>query len=184
MTQIDIFDSCESDIYTSYGNRLFHCSVIGANQVRNLASGAMSRPIWVQVLFEFLCFYVALTSEYGLCESSVGRKDRVVDKFAGMLLPAAVDYVFEDNDHDGNEKFKADFAKMLAARQAEYAKFQRVLPLDGDDKLKRTALGAFCAKVSETASEPNDAACMMAVHSHIHDSLKVLGMDTFAALAG
>ena len=104
---IDIFgEDSIGDIYQKYANRIFKCSAIGANALRKINDGEMSRAVWVTILFEHIYFYMAVTAEMGLHESDDARQERILSKLAQLLIPYAADYVFDDVRRDGNEGMK------------------------------------------------------------------------------
>jgi hypothetical protein len=182
---IDIFgEDATGDIYQKYANRVFKCSAIGANALRKINDGEMSRSVWVTILFEHIYFYMAVTSEMGLYESDDERRERVLSKLAKLLISYASDYVFDDVRRDGNEGRKNQLLQQCVIRVKEYSECKRIVPLEGQDRLASTALGSLCSRVSDLAGQPDEAAHVMTVHSHIQDSLDILGMDLFAAMAG
>jgi hypothetical protein len=185
MAKIDIIGAdAPDDVFKKYSNAVFNVSAIGANTVRRLQDKKMSGETWVAILFEFIFFYVALTSELGLYDSPEERRERIVSRLSEYLIPPAVDYVLEDLKGNGNRVAKEHFLEECAARVEQYARFPHAMPIEGEDRLERTALGAFGHRVAELAGEPGDPAHVMTVHMHVQDSIDVLNIDIFAALAG
>jgi hypothetical protein len=182
---IDIFgEDAKGDIYQKYANRIFKCSAIGANALRKINDGEMSRAVWVTILFEHVYFYMAVTSEMGLYESDEARRERILSKLAQLLIPYAADYVFDDVRKDGNEGMKNQLLQQCVVRMKEYSRCKRIVPIEGEDRLGSTGLGSLCSRVSDLAGQKDEAAHVMTVHSHIQDSLEILGIDMFAAMAG
>ena len=183
MAGTDIFpDGHPEDLYKRYANRIFNCSAIGANAIRKARGGAVPDDTWVSILFEFVFFYAALTATTGLVESDNERRERVIAKLSRLVIPHAVDYLLEDTDEDGNEKTKDQLLEEGTKRSKDYEKCEQFLP-DVGEAPKSTALDAFCHRVAKLAGEPGDAAIMVTCHAHIRDSLDLLDMDLFAAMA-
>lgn len=180
MAGVDIFPDEESgNIYKRYSNRIFNCSAIGANAIRKINADGLSSDAWVSILFEFLFFYVALTAETGLIESDIERRERVITKLSQLVIPAAVEYLLDDS----NDKTRNHLLGECAGRLQEYAKYDQFLPFDGEERHRHSALGAFCHRVAELAGHPGDSAHVMTCHAHVQDSLELLNLDLFAAMA-
>ena len=184
MTRIDIFgEGLSGTIYSKYANRVVNVALVGANQVRRHMGEDFKKETWMQVLFEFVYFYVALTRDHGLAESDDARRERVGEKLSNLMIPALVDYLLEDVRRDDNESFKTYYLAELAQRMQRYEKCKEVLPSEGGTKLEWTALGIFCRGIADQVGRTDDTAVIMLCHSHIMDSLEVLGLDVFAAMS-
>ena len=83
MARVDIFNEEPSgDFYKKYCNRVVNVALVGANQVRRHMGEDFKKKTWMQTLFEFVYFYIALTRDHGLAESDSTRRERVGDKLS------------------------------------------------------------------------------------------------------
>jgi hypothetical protein len=183
MARIDIFGDHNLNLYQKYTNAVVNVALVGANQVRLHTGGDLKKETWMKVMWEFVYFYVALTRDHGLAESDATRREQVGDKLTSLLVPALVDYLFEDIHGDENESFKTYYLAELAQRMQRYEKCRAVLPGDGDVKPEWTALGVFGRGVADLVGREEDTAVMMLCHSHVMDSIRVLNLDIFAAMS-
>jgi len=184
MARVNIFDEgLSSDFYMKFSNRMVNIALVGANQVRRHMGEDFKKETWMQTLFEFVYFYIALTRDHGLAESDSARRERVGDKLSNLLIPALVDYLFEDVRRDENESFKTYYLAELMQRLQRYEKCKATLPGDDGVKLDWTALGIFCRGIADQVGRKDDTAVIMLCHSHVMDSIEVLNLDVFAAMA-
>jgi len=158
-------------------NRIFTCSVIGANELKRVSESDIARPAWLSIVFEYAFFYVALAKRHTWADLPAETQESRAKNLSEVLLTAVVDYVFEDAGTvtcaARVEQFKAE----LEARMEEYGKFDLFAGETESDKPEGTALWAFCTKVSALAGSPGDLACTMAAHAHIYDSMKYVGRE-------
>ena len=159
-------------------SRIFQCSIIGANELRRATGKAIPRSIWLSIVFEHLFFYVTLAGRHTWAHLPVKKQESMTAKMAGILLPAVVDYVFEDGSEEENVARVDHFKGELAARMREYGKFKFIICESESEESKGTALWAFCNKVSALAGCPDDLVGIMTAHAHIYDSMMAIGMDT------
>ena len=184
MARVDIFNEEPSgDFYKKYCNRVVNVALVGANQVRRHMGEDFKKETWMQTLFEFVYFYIALTRDHGLAESDSTRRERVGDKLSNLMIPALVDYLLEDIRRDENESFKTYYLAELTQRLQRYEKCKEVLPSEGGTKLEWTSLGIFCRGVAELVNRPDDTAVIMLCHAHAMDSVQVFNLDVFAAMS-
>ena len=184
MARVDIFnEELPGDIYKKYSNRVVNIALVGANQVRRHMGEDFKKETWMQVLWEFVYFYIALTRDHGLADSDDARRERVGDKLSNLMIPALVDYLLEDVRRDKNESFKTYYLAEFTQRMQRYEKCKEVLPSEGGTKLEWTALGVFCRGIADQVGRKDDTAVIMLSHSHIMDSIEVLNLDVFAAMS-
>jgi len=185
MPAFDLFEGgFTHDPFQKYANRIFNCSIVGANQIRKLAITGMPHNTWIRVLFEYMFYYFVVTRDIGLHGESEERRKRVIEGLIEVLLPAALEFVFHDRTETKKIERRERAEKALRDRLAEYSRFDRVLPAAGIAKLSQTSLGIFCTNVSKVAGEPNDPTHMSTARTHIQDSINILNMDIFAAMVG
>lgn len=183
MPAFDIFeDNFTHNPFQKYSNRLFNCSVVGANQIRRLAISEMPHTTWIRILFEHIFFYIVITEEIGLFGESDERKERLIEGLIEVVVPAALNFIFHDTLEAKRVDRSVKAEVILRKRLAEYEQMSRVLPAKGIAKLSQTSLGAFCVNVSKIAGEPNDPTHMSITRTHIHDSIEILNMDIFTAM--
>jgi hypothetical protein len=179
MGTLNIFgdDAGSMDAVQRYANRVFNCSVVGANEFKRLTDDGLTTDIWLSIVFEFLFFYVAVTANRASAEEGKQVTTELVDK----LIPQVVDYVFEDVRQDQNAAMKKSYMNEVAARIDEYNRFDRVMPLAESDQPEGSALWSLCIRISALAGRPGDISFTLAAHSHMFDSLLILDSDPFLA---
>lgn len=158
-------------------NRIFKCSVVGANALRSAADKPVSRPAWLSIAFEFIFFYLTLAERRSWAHLPTEELEMLSSQAGDVLLTAVVDFVFEDADGADNaarvERFKDDLSK----RKAEYGKYTLMVNDSEADKPEGTALWAFCSKVAALAGNPKDVGLLMTAHAHIYDSMFAVGVQ-------
>lgn len=158
-------------------NRIFQCSIIGANELRRATGKPIPRSLWLSIVFEHLFFYLTLANRITWAHTPKEERESMTARTANILLTAVVDYVFENGSEDENAARVDHFKTELAARMKEYCKFKLVIRESESEESKGTALWAFCKKVSALAGSPNDLVGMMTAHAHIHDSMMAIGIE-------
>jgi hypothetical protein len=179
MGHIDIFNhEYGIDPLKPYASRVFNCSVVGANEIVRLMDHNVPRDVWLGIVFEFMYFYLALTDGQVLKDVAGERKEEVTNGLVDLLIPRAVDYIFEIPNERQSEMHKQQHMKMAIARLKAYKEYKRVLP-DTEKDLKGTALGSLCASVSELVGHPGNPMYEMACYSHVTESMAFLKMRAF-----
>lgn len=158
-------------------NRIFKCSVVGANALKQAAEKPIARSVWLSIVFEFVFFYIALAKGHSWTHLPPEKQETIASRVSNVLITAVVDYVFDDGDHDANAARVAQFKDELAARMEEYGKFKLMVRESGSEKSEGTALWAFCKTATALAGKPDDVVCIMTAHAHIYDSMSAIGME-------
>jgi hypothetical protein len=158
-------------------NRIFTCSIVGANELKRTAEGPIPRSIWLSIVFEFMFFYLTLVRYQVWAHLPKDKQEALANKTNDVLLRAAVNYVFEDDDNEANEERVENFKGELAARMEEYKAFKVLVRKSQSEKSEGTALWAFCNKAAALAGKPEDLVCIMTTHAHVHDSMLAIGIQ-------
>ena len=181
MGRVDIFNhEYGIDPLKPYASRLFNCAVVGANEVARLADHALTRDAWLNIVFEFMYFYLALTKGHVLKDVQAGRKKEVTLGLVDVLIPRVVDYIFDISNPKQSNDLKTKHLKMAVERLKVYEEYKTLLP-ETENDLKGTALGSLCNSVAELAGHPGNPMYEMIVYSHTTDSIAFLKVRSFVA---
>ena len=162
-----------------FGNRIFACSVAGANEVRGL-NPWIPKQVFLSMVFEFTFFYLALAFDQGFGRMNSGRRKKVYEELVDLLIPAIVGFVFEENDLHDKESMKTKFVRETGQRLESYRKFESMVSHTGTCSIEETALWDFCEIIAKLNAHGGDHHFIMACHSHVLDSLLVLDLDRHA----
>lgn len=179
MGRIDIFNhNYGVDPLKPYASRIFNCSVAGANEVGRFLDGGIPKFVWLEIVFEFMFYYVALTKGRVLDDMEEDYKKDITNQLVGVLVPAAVDYIFVDPRGGSNMGLKQKYLDQAAKRAMEYDGFRQILP-DRLGRRKESAMSHLCTKIGELVGHSGNSMFNLACDKHIRESLDYLKSDAF-----
>lgn len=161
------------------GNRIFAVAVAGANDVRGMSQG-IPQQVFLSMVFEYTFFYLALTFEQGFGGMRAGRRKQVYEELVDLLIPAIVDFLFEENaDHD-KESMRKKFIGEAGVRLKNYREFASMVSYTGTCGIEDTALWNLSETIAKLNASGDNHHFIMACHSYVLDSLLVLDLERHA----
>jgi len=176
---LTLFDDKDGPLH-ALGNRIFACAAAGANEVRGM-SPRCPQQVFLSMVFEYTFFYFAVIYEQGFGGMAKGRRNHVYTELQNLVIPAIIDFVFEEDAGHNKASMTSKFTKEANARLEKYRKFDSIVSHTGTCSIEDTALWSFCEMIAKLNASGDNNHFIMATHSHVLDSLMVLDLERHAA---
>lgn len=176
---IRLFNGVQDGPLHELGNQIFACAVAGANDVRGMSPG-IPQQVFLSMVFEFTFFYLAVAFEQGFGAMREGRRKQVYEELVNLLIPAIVDFMFEENEDHDTESMIRKFTGEAATRLKNYREFASMVSHTGTCSIEDTALWNLSETIAKLNARGDNHHFIMACHSYVLDSLLVLDLERHA----
>ena len=147
-------DTFKKDVRLDYINEIFGSSVAAADAIRALAEDksfkqnkyGLSNTERVQILFEFIYFYLHLTDRLAFGHMDEERRATFMTELEQICISSTVNAICHEWPEDSKERIKKECMENFRASMEEYSRYQELVP-----KEKEGRENTLCGSLERTS---------------------------------